>query len=102
MRKGKNGVEGAELGHPEVEALGGVAEDDGTAGSPDDQAEAQAEGEEKQGEAARRAVLDEVGDEEPGAGHEGERARHAGEMEDDDQRQMGQRREVAEQDPEHK
>src|SRR5437588_11450437 len=67
---------------------------------PDDQAEPEPEGQEEKGEATRGAVFDEVGDEQPAGRHQGEGAGDTGEMEDDDQRQPGQRRKVAERDPE--
>ena len=100
VRKRQHGVEGAELGHPEVKALGLVAEDDGMAEGPDDQAEPEPKGQEEKGEATGGPVFDEVGDEEPPRRHEGEGAGDTGEVEDDDQRQPRQRRKVAEPDPE--
>ena len=57
--------------------------------SLDDVAHAQAERAEEEGESPRRAVLDEVGDEEPRPGHERERGGDPSQVKDEDQGQVG-------------
>src|SRR6266516_5616891 len=59
-------------------------------------------GHEEQREPPCRPVFDEVADEEPGPGHQRDGARHASKVEHDDERQIRQRGDVAEDDPEQK
>ena len=82
-------VEGGQLGHSPVEGVGLVAEDDRLPKGLDDVPHAEPEGAEEEGEPARSAVLDEMADEEPRRGHEGERRADPCQVEDDDQGQVG-------------
>ena len=101
VRKGQHGVEGAELGHPQVQTLGRVAKDHRMPQRPDHQTQAESERHEEEREDARRPVLDEVADEDPSARHQGKRASHPGQMKHENQGHVRDRRQVAEDDPEH-
>ena len=94
-------VERGQLRHAPVERVGLVAEDDRVTQRLDHVTHAEADRHEEEGELPRRTVLDEVADHGPGRRHQSECRRHPGEMEDHDQRQVEQRGEMPEDDPEH-
>ena len=101
VRQREDRVEGGELRHAPVERVRRVAEDDRVAEGLDHIAHPKTDRAEEEREKPRPAVRDEVGDECPRRGRQGEGRRHPGQMEDDDQRQVQQRGDVAEAEPEH-
>src|SRR2546422_1036235 len=101
MRQSEDRVERAELWHSQVQALGLVAEDHRMAERPDRETKTQAEREKEKREDARRAVLDEVTDEEPRTRHQRESSQDPRQVKRQDQRQVRDRRQVTEDDPEH-
>src|SRR3989442_4518115 len=101
MRQSEDRVERAELWHSQVQALGLVAEDHRMAERPDRETKTQAEREKEKREDARRAVLDEVTDEEPRTRHQRESSQDPRQVKHQDQRQVRDRRQVTEDDPEH-
>ena len=101
VRQGQDRVEGGELRHAPVERVGDVAEDHRVAERLDHVPHAQADRAKEESEEPRGAVGDEVVDECPDRCHQREGGRHHRQVEHHYQRQIEQRGNVPQGEPEH-